>query len=357
MKTDYSQKADVINPLSLFNTVGEEVENIAEEQQKDKQELLRLLNWTNFASVKRINKKDLSLIKEFFQMGTEADSFFINFQNNYSDTEKKAKAAYKKSKDNFRKLRSVIPMMRDEFTFGMDKLEDIADFWGVDSEEQIFERSDSFAAFFRQQNNAAVNSVNLGAWLRRGEIDFKKRDISEYDEDGLKSWIEKREWEKHITDVPYFLSLPDTLSRFGVALIYVPFLSNTVYGAVRWFDGNPLVQVSDRNKDLAGCWFTLFHELGHVVLHKNDNVFEGEINETKSKTSQKEKDANKFANQYLFNGDELRKSAFYAKKSGTSADAETLADRYGVNPIFASYWFRKIQYHPKIQSSIRIEFT
>ncbi|OAV73509.1 Plasmid maintenance system antidote protein [Bacteroidales bacterium Barb6] len=357
MKTDYSQKADVIDPLSLFNTVGEEVENIAEEQQKDKQELLRLLNWTSFASAKKINSRDLTLIKEFLQMGTEADSFFINFQSNYSNTEKKAKEAYKKSKANFKKLRSAILVMGSEFTSGMDKLEDITDFWGVDSEEQIFEQSDSFAALFRQQNNATVNSVNLGAWLRRGEIDFKKRNVPEYDEGGLKSWIEKKEWRKHITDVPYFLSLPDTLLKFGVALIYVPFLRNTVYGAVRWFGGNPLVQVSDRNKDLAGCWFTLFHELGHVVLHKNDNVFEGEINETKSKASQKEKDANKFANQYLFNGDGLRKDAFSVKKNGLFVDAEMLADKYDVNPIFASYWFKKAQYHPATQKSIHIEFV
>ena len=152
-----------------------------------------------------------------------------------------------------------------KFNDGNDRLDDIIDYFGVNSEEEIFKEAETVAALFREQNNVKVDPVNLKAWLRRGDLDYERFNLPEYDEKAFADWIEAREWASFLGDESYFKSLPEKLSVFGVALVLVPYLKNTVYGAVRWKDGHPLIQISDRNQDLATCWFTLFHEFGHVI--------------------------------------------------------------------------------------------
>ena len=181
--------------------------------------------------------------------------------------------------------------------------------------------------------------------------------LPDYNESELMNWIESREWMAHIEDVEYFKSLPSIFSRFGVGLVFVPSLPKTVYGAIRWIENKPLIQISDRGHDLISCWFTLFHEFGHAIKHKNVEIYEGEINESKAKQNKREKEANKFANEYLFNGDNLRKAEFDRKRAGLPMTANLLAEEFNVRPIFASYWLLKAQYAPAFQRRIQIDFV
>jgi Mlc titration factor MtfA (ptsG expression regulator) len=117
-----------------------------------------------------------------------------------------------------------------------------------------------------------------------------------------------------------------------------------------------MIQITDRGQDLSSCWFTVFHEFGHTLLHKNDDVFEGEINETKSSMTTKEKDTNKFANDYLFNGDNLRKDVFSMKNGKLPVmDAAGLAKKHNVHSIFSEYWLHKSQVD-RYERVVKIEF-
>lgn len=75
-----------------------------------------------------------------------------------------------------------MPLLRGEFTEGYDILDDILDFFGVDSATEIFETSEKQAALFRSQNKIEVDSINLHAWLRRGELDFNTLNLPDYNE-------------------------------------------------------------------------------------------------------------------------------------------------------------------------------
>lgn len=347
-------KVGVRNPLSMFNTVGQELMDIFTAHNIDDAE--KRMSIKRLSEKERLTPKQIDKACEILGMGDELRNFLIGFQEEYSLDKAKCMAQHKKSKKNFTKLRGILPLLKNEFNDGVDRLDDILDYFDVDSEDEIFSESEEVAVLFRQQNNVDVDPIGLKAWLRRGELDFQKMDLPEYNKEGFMQWIEKREWEANLENTEYFLQLPQVLSVFGIGLVYVPSLPKTVYGAVRWFDNRPLVEISDRNQDLATCWFTLFHEFGHVIKHEHENIFEGEINESKAKKSRRETEANKFANHYLFNGDDLRKEIFANKRSGICMDSYELADRYNVNRLLVCYWLLKAQYMPTFQKRIHIDF-
>lgn len=347
-------KVDVINSLSMLNTVGQELVDIfAAHGIYDAGERMSIKNLHGKES---LTPKQMKRACEILETGEELLDFLRGFQDEYRVDKAKCIARYKESKKNFTKLKGIIPLLKGEFNEGADRLDDILDYFDADSEEEIFSESEDTAVLFRQQNNVDVDPIGLKAWLRRGELDFMKMDLPEYDKAGFIRWIDSREWEPNLENKDYFLRLPNILEAYGIGLVYVPFLPKTVYGAVRWFDDRPLVEVSDRNQDLATCWFTLFHEFGHVIKHEHENILEGEINESKAKKNKRETEANKFANHYLFNGDGLRKEIFANKRDGICMDSNELSRKYGVNKLFVSYWLLKAQYMPTFQRRIHIDF-
>jgi Zn-dependent peptidase ImmA (M78 family) len=124
--------------------------------------------------------------------------------------------------------------------------------------------------------------------------------------------------------------------------VYTPYLDKTVHGAVRWFDNKPLIQISDKGKCLATIWYTLFHEIGHVLLHENDEIFEGNMDLPKAQIDKKEKEANSFAYEYLFNGDNLRKFIFMQRnKYVEETFISTTSSKFSTPKIFVAYWMKK----------------
>ncbi|WP_314791653.1 ImmA/IrrE family metallo-endopeptidase [Tannerella forsythia] len=351
------EKENVLNPLTLRSTVGEELADIFEAR--------KIENYESLIGIKDLRKKDylsdrsLKKVAKILNDGNVSE-YLSRFQEEYLEEKPKYAESFKKSKELFSKLKDAKCLLRDQFTGGYDVLEDIFDFFDIDTEEELIEQSDRQVALFRTQNNVEVDKFNLHAWLRRGELDFLGMSLPDYNEEGLMNWIESREWHKHIEDVSYFKQIPSILSKFGVGIVYVQFLPKTVYGAIRWIDNKPLIQISDRNNDLASCWFTLFHEFGHAIQHRNVDIYEGEINdlkkENKCKKDQSEREANKFANHYLFNGDNLRK-AIFQRKGKQEMHAISLAKEFSVHPIFVSYWLLKAQYQPRIQDRISVDFS
>ncbi|MBQ7482536.1 MAG: ImmA/IrrE family metallo-endopeptidase [Bacteroidaceae bacterium] len=348
------EKTPVLNPLTLRNTVGRELADIFEA--RDIKNFEDIIGINNLKSKERLSKKTLEKASEILG-NSEVCEYLSNFQKEYFKEKPRYEANYRQAKKTYTKLKCVLPLLRGEFTEGYDILDDILDFFGVDSDTEIFETSERQAALFRTQNKVTVDPINLHAWLRRGELDFKELNLSDYNESELMNWIKSKIWMDHIEDVEYFKSLPTIFLHFGVGLVFVPSLPKTVYGAIRWIDNKPLIQISDREHDLASCWFTLFHELGHAIKHKNVEIFEGNINESKAKQDKREKDANKFANEHLFNGDNLRKAVFERKRRGEQMTANSLAKEFNVPSIFTSYWLRKAQYAPFFQRRIQIDFV
>jgi HTH-type transcriptional regulator / antitoxin HigA len=90
-----------------------------------------------------------------------------------------------------------------------------------------------------------------------------------------------------------------------VALVFVPHLKKTgAHGATRWIGRRAVVQLSVRFGWADIFWFTLFHEISHLLLHGRRGVF---INFLKDQRDKYEREADAYA------GDVLIPPALYAK--------------------------------------------
>ena len=61
--------------------------------------------------------------------------------------------------------------------------------------------------------------------------------------------------------------LKDILAECGIALVFLPHLKGSFLQGASFMDGNKIVVgLTARGKDADKFWFSLFHELGHIVL-------------------------------------------------------------------------------------------
>lgn len=82
--------------------------------------------------------------------------------------------------------------------------------------------------------------------------------------------------------------LQSLLASCGIALIFLPHIGGSFLHGATFLDGNKIVMgITVRGKDADRFWFSLFHEIGHVLR--------GHINQPFGTSKEDESDADKFA--------------------------------------------------------------
>lgn len=139
----------------------------------------------------------------------------------------------------------------------------------------------------------------LSAWLRKGELDAASFEVPSYSESRLKANIHllKRIMAEHPSD--FAERAREVCAEAGVKLIYTQTIPKApVSGCTRWINRHPCIQVSENQKQYDTYWFTLLHELGHVILHGKKDIFLEGDHQTEEERN-KEKEANAFASDII----------------------------------------------------------
>ena len=162
--------------------------------------------------------------------------------------------------------------------------------------------------FFRISLKHAKNPYALSALMRMGEIKANSIEAPDFNKVVLKSILP--ELKNIMSNKPsdYLQQIQKKCLLAGVKVIYTHNLPKTViHGTVRWIIDKPVLQMTDRLKRYDIFWFSLFHEIGHILLHGNKkNIFLEEINNSENK-DYKEKEADNFSAQWLLSDDEYEK--------------------------------------------------
>jgi addiction module HigA family antidote len=167
-------------------------------------------------------------------------------------------------------------------------------FFGVASVDAWRKSCAEPLAAFRATDRFQSHTGAVAAWLRQGTIEAERLDCAPHDEARLRAAIPDLRALTLESDPDVFIPrLRRMLAACGVAVVFVrPPKGCPVHGATRWLTSTKaIVQLSLRYKSNDQLWFTLFHEIGHLLLHpKRSEFLEGVGGDSPQETG-----ANRFA--------------------------------------------------------------
>lgn len=192
---------------------------------------------------------------------------------------------------------------------------------------------------FRQTSIHRICHEAVAAWVREAEIVASDLALAAFDERRVRSSLADL---RHLTRLPadrIFDPLQAICARAGVAVVLVPELPQTcISGCARWLsDTQGLIGLTLRYKSDDQFWFTFFHEMGHILLHRHklpfvlDNAADDlEDKDVDPDMEQYEAEANRFAADTLIPPAAL--SSFVRKRAFTNDTIHEFADAMDIGP-------------------------
>jgi len=181
------------------------------------------------------------------------------------------------------------------------RVREMRKFFGVASLQNVPDVR-SFRAAFRVSTKGRVEEYSIAAWLCWGEREAKQRnDMGAYDPQAVRRlipWLRSRSLER---SEGWQQVVSQALARCGVALVVLPHLPKTrVHGATYWLpSGEAVIQLSLRHKRADILWFSLFHDIGHLLCHRKRTVYVSWDPAGTDYTDVQEREADEFASEVL----------------------------------------------------------
>ena len=188
---------------------------------------------------------------------------------------------------------------------------------------------------------------SVSAWLRQGELQAAQMKTHEYSDSKLRDIIPQLKATMASQPSDFASKVRELCAEAGVRLVYTPcLLKAPVGGSTRWINGTPCIQISGRHKRYDIFWFTLFHEIGHILLHGKKDIFLEDDCHTEDE-QKKEDEANLFSSNILLSKadeDEIIRIGVYTPEA-----IMEYADRFNTHPsiIVGRLQHRKVILHNK----------
>lgn len=135
----------------------------------------------------------------------------------------------------------------------------------------------------RRVDKTELSDYSLMAWSQKAKIESREINTLPINIKGIKNAIPELR-KLTLTEPEVFTNeLRETLSKNGVAIIFLPCIGGSFLHGATFYSGNKIVvSLTTRGKDADKFWFSFFHELGHILL--------GHINKEYDKNMEEEAD-------------------------------------------------------------------
>jgi len=287
---------------------GHTIISLLEQNELTLEDFAERIGQTKSIAQRLLNGKhaiDFRLARRLSEIFGASENFWMAREHDYrASIEPPEKVSIKSFEDLIRKL-----PLADMKKFGWienvrsreDKISESMEFFGVSTIAQWQGRyEDAFrGAAYRRATVYASCEIATTAWLRQGEIEAQEYQVAEWSPEQLKRELEgfrRLTWYK--SPSLFLPKLKEGLARAGVrfAIVRAP-KGCAASGAVRVLaDDTPHIQLSFRYLSDDQFWFSLFHEIGHLLLHfEKMPLFENE----EVKEEECEDEANEFASQII----------------------------------------------------------
>ena len=155
------------------------------------------------------------------------------------------------------------------------------------------------------------SDLALMAWAQEAKILARNMQTASMNIPGLISAIPELRKMTVLKPKKFCPQIQKRLSDFGIALVFLPHLKGSFLQGASFIDGNKIVVgLTTRGKDADKFWFSLFHELAHIVL--------GHVGQPNGTSEEDEKEADKWAADTLIPSEDFesfRKEQDYSASS------------------------------------------
>lgn len=158
-----------------------------------------------------------------------------------------------------------------------ERVDALLTFFGVVSPEAFETALLSPQANYRRSQKFEIDPYSTAVWLRLVEASVEAASLStpSFSEPLLRRAVDQ--FPSLTTQAPGvgLAQARHLLSQAGVVLVLEPEIDGTrMCGVSRWSShGHPVIALTGRQKRLDILWFTLIHEIGHILLHPKRSTF------------------------------------------------------------------------------------
>jgi HTH-type transcriptional regulator/antitoxin HigA len=182
---------------------------------------------------------------------------------------------------------------------------------------------------FRRAQQHDCDRYATATWIMLGERQAEKLDVNPtFSAPNLRRILPQLRSLTRMTLVDGFIQARELLAGCGASLVFVESMPGCrACGATWWTANRPVLILSERHKREDIFWFTLFHEIAHILIHPRRMVFVEFAKEKGDDQDGHESEADEFAANFLI-------PAHY-NKSLLEAPVEEIprvAERFGVGP-------------------------
>lgn len=163
----------------------------------------------------------------------------------------------------------------------------------------------------------------LIAWVQKAKLVARDIKVAPINIKELISSLPEMRMMTEQTPKTFCPKLKQILADCGIALVFLPHLRGSFLQGATFLDGSKIVVgLTARGKDADKFWFSLFHELAHVVL--------GHVSQRDGTTDQDEKEADRWSRDLLI--PERDFEDFIAQNNFSRQSVCGFADKLGIAP-------------------------
>jgi Zn-dependent peptidase ImmA (M78 family) len=187
------------------------------------------------------------------------------------------------------------------------------------------------AVAFRQSSAFVASPQAVSAWLRIGELEAARVKCASFDAAKLERALPQIRQMTRSAVSMILDDLTKLLQDCGVALILTRELKGThLSGATKWLSSDKvLLQLSLRHRRDDQFWFSLFHELGHILRGGKRQAYLDSADESGWR-DQDEEEADQFARTQLIAEDDYRR--LFLTPDLSREQVREFARQVGVSP-------------------------
>lgn len=241
----------------------------------------------------------IDIANKLSRMSGTSVKYWLNLQNEYDTIvfEIKNLKEINEEREVFKSLK--YSYFRDNFNLPDvpgkidEQIKYVREFLNVSS-LTVFKKKDMYVNFRKADlNQTEINTIKANIMVQiAANISLKEVDIPKYDK---KSFLKAIEYALTLTKdhKEFYKIIKKEFYKCGVDLIVLPnLLGSKINGASKKIGDHVMLMVNDRNSNSDSFWFTLFHEIGHIINGDFGISFEKE-------EGKEEENANKFAEDKL----------------------------------------------------------